>query len=196
MNKKIIIGSRGSDLALWQANHAMAKLKEVGIKSVIKIIKTKGVVEKKIAATTAEVYPSANDAFYIVKPIKEKKWGYSVAKTDRNINTLWEKRFMPVKGYVGVEAIESGGDRIIVVQIVKPSVLSKKGKGEIICMDDKTGNILYKYPLFDGEVTNIPSSFLIDSKGNIVTVGMYFTVERMRGTNSDGLFFLHLSPDD
>ncbi|MBW8050798.1 MAG: hypothetical protein FVQ77_10780 [Cytophagales bacterium] len=171
------------------------KLTYVTVDSKGGIIKTKGIVEKKFAATTSEVYPSANDAFYIVKPIKEKKWGYSVAKTDRNINTLWEKRFMPEKGFVGVEAIESGGDRIIVVQLIKPSALSKKGKGEIVCMDDKSGNILYKYPLFDGVVTNVPSAFLIDSKGNIVTGGMYFAGERMSGKNSDGLFFLKLSPE-
>jgi hydroxymethylbilane synthase len=42
MNKHIIIGSRGSDLALWQANHIQAQLKAQGLESVIKIIKTQG----------------------------------------------------------------------------------------------------------------------------------------------------------
>ncbi len=38
----IVIGSRGSDLALWQANHIKARLAELGHDSKIKIIKTKG----------------------------------------------------------------------------------------------------------------------------------------------------------
>jgi hydroxymethylbilane synthase len=39
---KIIIGSRGSNLALWQANYVKDKLSNLGIECIIKIIKTKG----------------------------------------------------------------------------------------------------------------------------------------------------------
>ena len=40
--KKTIIGSRGSELALWQANHIKSKLFKLGLDPVIKVIKTKG----------------------------------------------------------------------------------------------------------------------------------------------------------
>jgi hydroxymethylbilane synthase len=40
--KEIIIGSRGSDLALWQANFVLSELKKLGVKATIKIIKTQG----------------------------------------------------------------------------------------------------------------------------------------------------------
>lgn len=40
--EKIVIGSRGSDLALWQANHIKAKLEKLGHTVEIKIIKTQG----------------------------------------------------------------------------------------------------------------------------------------------------------
>src|SRR5690606_21809976 len=42
LNKTIIIGSRGSDLALWQANFVKGQLEELGCEVEIKIIKTKG----------------------------------------------------------------------------------------------------------------------------------------------------------
>jgi len=38
----IIIGSRGSDLALWQANHVKARLESIGQRVEIKVIKTQG----------------------------------------------------------------------------------------------------------------------------------------------------------
>jgi len=41
-NKKVIIGSRGSDLALWQAHFMQDQLKSIGHDSEIIIIKTKG----------------------------------------------------------------------------------------------------------------------------------------------------------
>lgn len=40
--KKICIGSRGSDLALWQAHFVQAELKKIAIDAEIKIIKTQG----------------------------------------------------------------------------------------------------------------------------------------------------------
>lgn len=42
MNRTIIIGSRGSDLALWQAHFIQDQLREQSVKSEIKIIKTHG----------------------------------------------------------------------------------------------------------------------------------------------------------
>lgn len=42
MNKKVIIGTRGSDLALWQANFVKDKLAEIGLEAELKIIKTQG----------------------------------------------------------------------------------------------------------------------------------------------------------
>lgn len=40
--KKLIIGTRGSDLALWQANFIKDKLAEIGVEAELKIIKTQG----------------------------------------------------------------------------------------------------------------------------------------------------------
>ena len=40
--KQTIIGTRGSKLALWQANHIKSKLLKLGLDPVIKVIKTKG----------------------------------------------------------------------------------------------------------------------------------------------------------
>lgn len=40
--KRVTIGSRGSDLALWQANHVKRQLVEIGCDVEIKIIKTRG----------------------------------------------------------------------------------------------------------------------------------------------------------
>ena len=40
--RAIVIGSRGSDLALWQANHIKSRLAKLGHRATIKIIKTQG----------------------------------------------------------------------------------------------------------------------------------------------------------
>ena len=42
MSKKLVIGTRGSDLALWQAHYLQACLKDKGIDSQLHIVKTRG----------------------------------------------------------------------------------------------------------------------------------------------------------
>ena len=42
MNRKVIIGTRGSDLALWQANYVKDQLAKAGLDAELKIIKTQG----------------------------------------------------------------------------------------------------------------------------------------------------------
>ncbi|WP_207422726.1 hydroxymethylbilane synthase [Desertivirga brevis] len=42
MNRKVIIGTRGSDLALWQANYVKDQLAKAGLEAELKIIKTQG----------------------------------------------------------------------------------------------------------------------------------------------------------
>ncbi len=42
MERTLIIGTRGSELALWQANHIKDKLSAIGVASELKIIKTQG----------------------------------------------------------------------------------------------------------------------------------------------------------
>lgn len=42
MSKKVIVGSRGSDLALWQAHFVIAELTKLGVETELKIIKTQG----------------------------------------------------------------------------------------------------------------------------------------------------------
>ncbi|WP_026898873.1 hydroxymethylbilane synthase [Daejeonella oryzae] len=42
MTRNIIIGTRGSDLALWQANFVKSQLSELGLEAELKIIKTQG----------------------------------------------------------------------------------------------------------------------------------------------------------
>jgi len=42
MRSPLIIGTRGSDLALWQAHFVKSLLEGIGLPSEIKIIKTQG----------------------------------------------------------------------------------------------------------------------------------------------------------
>ncbi|MBA3706090.1 MAG: hydroxymethylbilane synthase [Bacteroidetes bacterium] len=50
----IIIGSRGSDLALWQANHILRKLQKLNLEAEVKIIKTQGDIIQDVSLDKLE----------------------------------------------------------------------------------------------------------------------------------------------
>lgn len=157
------------------------------------IIAQKEVKADKYFTTDAEVYPAQKGGFYVVRPIKEKKYGYKIEKVDHDLATIWEERMVPDKGYIAVEAIESANDRLIVTQMKGASRLSKKMIGQIVCFDDKKGEKLFIHDLYNGSVTGVPTAFLIDKDKNVIAGGMYFDGEKWDNTNSDGIFFLKLS---
>ena len=49
MDRKVIIGSRGSDLALWQANYVKNQLAQLNLDTELRIIKTKGDLIKDLS---------------------------------------------------------------------------------------------------------------------------------------------------
>jgi hypothetical protein len=184
----------GTDFLFVFNDFMKKKLTYVTMDADGEIIKQKVITEEKRYAATADVY-TAQDGFFIVKPIKEKKWGYSIEKVDRELNSLWEKSSMVEKGMVAVEAVEASTDRIVVIEVKKPTMMSSKATANLICLSDDSGEEIYNYPLYDGESTCMPSAFLIDKDNNVITGGMYFEGEIWDAVNSDGIFFLKLNAE-
>jgi len=153
------------------------------------IIKTKGVTEAKSYTATADVFPG-QEGFFIVKPIKEKKVGYSVEKLDRNLTTIWEKRYTVETGIATAENVLSQNGRVMIVQMYRPKLISNKVNMKLICLDDKNGNDVFVSNLGNGESTLIPTSCLVDKDQNIVAGGMYFDGEKYTETSSDGIFLM------
>jgi hypothetical protein len=152
--------------------------------------------KKSATAGTTAVYPSMDgDGFFITQAVKEKKWGYSIEKVDRNMSQLWEKTVTNEKGFVGIEAAEANNGKLVLVTAERPSALSNKVFGKIVCFNGTSGKLNFEQPLYDGARTGIPSSFLIDKAGNVITAGMYFDGEKWDNTDSDGIFFMKLSPE-
>jgi hypothetical protein len=159
------------------------------------IIKQEVVKNKKYAtAGTMAIYPDMEgDGFFITSSVKEKKWGYSIQKVDRNLSTIWEKTVSNDRGIVAIEATESGNGKLVVITTERPTLMSQKVTAKIVEFNAKTGDKQYEYSLYDGKITGVPSAFLIDKDGSVVTAGMYFDGEKWDNVNSDGIFFLKLS---
>lgn len=153
------------------------------------IIETKGTKEEKHYTATADVFPGEN-GFFVIKPIKEKKVGYSVEKLDKNLKSIWEKRYMVETGMATAEQVLSQNGRVLIVQMYRPKLISKKVSMKLICLDDPTGNDVFVNDLNDGESTLIPITSLVDKDMNIITGGIFVDGEKYNESNSDGIFLI------
>nr|NQU91329.1 hypothetical protein [Bacteroidota bacterium] len=142
------------------------------------------------------VFPSNDeDCYYIVLPKYEKRnYGYNVQKVDSRFNVKWEKEYIPEKGYISVEAAQSGNGRFILIQRTSPKLYSKVAYAELVCFDDINGDLLFKTPLYDDEITAVPSQILIDDEQNIIGAGEFFEGVKARNVKSEGIFVSKLSP--
>jgi hypothetical protein len=160
-----------------------------------KIVATKGLeLNTKLAFEQGTEVLAADNGFYFVKLIKEKKLGYSIEKVDRNLNVIWEKRFLPEdKGRVALEFLYTTESQLLIVQTFWPSAFSRKHEMSLFALNDADGKENFSFPLFDEANNYVPSSFYIEKDGSIISSGMYFEGKKIDYGNSDGLFFLRLS---
>lgn len=197
--RSVLIGSEynGKDFLFIFSDQSKKLNTFITIDSDGNIIKKEDRKHRKFAtANSMKVFPGTDgNGFYVTSAVKEKKWGYSVEKIDRDLRTMWEETVTRNKGYVSIEAAEAGKNKLLLITIEKPNVMSKKALGKLVSFDDNTGTKQFEYDLYDGSITGIPSAFLVEEGGNIVTAGMYFEGSKWQEINSDGIFFLKLSPE-
>jgi hypothetical protein len=160
------------------------------------IIKQEEQKNRKLAtAGSTQVFPDQEgDGFYVTRTIKEKRWGFSIEKVDRDLRQVWEKTFTRNRGVTGVSSVETGRGKVIAITSERPNTATRKIISKLVCMSSEDGSLLFEYDMNDGEDTGVPTAFLIDNEQNIVTSGMYFQGIRTDQANSDGIFFLKLSP--
>lgn len=162
------------------------------------ILGTKGIELKgreSQADSDAEAYAAMNDGFYIYRPRIVKAasiWGYSIEYVDNQLNTRWEKQFIPEKGFISAEAIETIGDKLMIIQLFKKKYMTAKADINLLAINSQTGDTDYNYPLYTDEVTLLPSCFYAEKSG-IVCSGIYAEGNTINGQAADGMFFLKLN---
>lgn len=107
MAKRIILGSRGSELALWQAEFIMKELKKVGHKSELKIIKTKGDLQPENRFSELE-----GQGFFT----KEIEGALLEKKIDLAVHSYKDLPTTPVKGLkVGAVSYREDPSELLVI---------------------------------------------------------------------------------
>ena len=140
-------------------------------------------------------YPSGNEGFIGIVPDKEPKFGFHMYRYDNKLNTLWSADYFPTKGMQIVMDAVSDKDKVVLLKYGVDSKFSKKLDVDITAFDNKTGKELWTFDLNLGDKTLYPTEITITEAGNIAVAGMYFDGDKVKGPNSDGIFFVHVAKD-
>ena len=155
-------------------------------------IKTKFMV---IEDMIPSYYPSGNDGFIGIIPDKEPKFGFHMSRYDNQLNTIWSEDYFPTKGAQVVMDAVSDKDKVVLLKYGVNSKFSKKLDVDITAFDNNTGKELWSFDLNLGDKTLYPTEITITEAGNIAVAGMYFDGDKVKGPNSDGIFFVHVGKD-
>jgi len=108
MGKKVIIGSRGSELALWQANFITKELEKAGVKVELKIIKTRGDKQQE------ERFSEMQGQGFFTKEIEEALLKKEI---DLAVHSYKDLPTTPVKGLiVGAVSYREDPSEILLIQ--------------------------------------------------------------------------------
>ena len=140
-------------------------------------------------------YPSGTDGFLGIVPDKEPKFGYHLTRYDNSLNRVWTADYFPTKGYSVVMDAVSDANKLVLLKYGAKSKMSKKYDVDITAFDNHTGKELWTFDLNLGDKTLYPTEITITKDGNIAVAGMYFDGIKVKGPNSDGIFFVHLEDD-
>jgi len=157
------------------------------------LVKTKIVGQMNAAAWEEEtlqpkLFSAGKKGFFIVTNIKEKKWGYSVELLDKELNTVWRKKYVPEKGVAMVWEAESSDELLAIVQTTRASLMSRKSVIELVVFDNKSGDLIFTKLLQGDGTVKLPSSILVE-KDAVCLGGIFFAGDKMKSNNSDGVFF-------
>ena len=140
-------------------------------------------------------YAAGDQGFYGVIPDKEPKFGFHITKFDNELNEQWKTSYFPTKGQQIVMDAKSDDDKLVILKFTKAKGMTKKADIDVTAFNSKDGSESWTYDLNLGDKTLLPTEMAISEDGNTAVAGMYFDGEKIKGINSDGIFFSNIGPE-
>ncbi len=163
------------------------------------------VIQKKVeedvrrALLTEENFPIIHvlndEEFILLRPMKEKKFGFDIERLDKDLNSKWTKSHIPEDGIWKAQDSKVSNGKLYLLREQNPSRSSDNYVYSVQCFNVEDGEQLYSTDLTNGEDGGAPAFIRVTANGEVATGGMYFKNSKYDDKNSDGLFFAIISTD-
>lgn len=163
------------------------------------IIQKKTEEDVRRALLTAENFPMIHvvndEEFVLLRPMKEKKFGFEIERLDKDLNSKWLKSFIPEDGVWTAQDARVSNGKLYVLREQNPNRYSDNYVFSVQSFDLNTGDQLFSTDLTNGEDGGAPAFIRVADNGDVATGGMYFKKSKYDDKNSDGLFFAIIGND-
>jgi hypothetical protein len=163
------------------------------------IVKQNVEEDVRAALLVPENYPdiltASEDDFIVLRPEKEKKFGFNAERIDKDLNVKWTKPFFPEHGMWSVEDSRIAGGKVFILRKEKETMLGERYTYTVQGINIDNGDALFATELKDEDDGGFPEFINVTDDGNVVTGGMYFKNSKYDDKNSDGLFFAVIGMD-
>jgi hypothetical protein len=162
------------------------------------LVKTKMEEDVRRALLVEENFPIIHvlndEEFILVRPMKEKKFGFEVERLNKNLESTWTQSFIPESGVYSAVDSKLKGDKFYILREENPSRSSDNYNFSVQCLSIEDGSNVYSIDLKEGDDGGAPAFIRVSDNGEVVTGGMYFKKSKYDDKNSDGLFLARISP--
>lgn len=143
----------------------------------------------------APVILADGDGFVMVRPEKDKKFGYEVSRIDASLTPAYNNGFFPEKGKWIIVDAEVRNGRLFLLRDETGSIMTRDFVNTVQCIDIRSGKTIYATELTnDGDAAY--SSFVNPADdGGVAVGGVYFKNGKMDEKNSDGLYLSRIAAD-
>jgi hypothetical protein len=143
-----------------------------------------------------EILGVNDNEFLVIKPEKEKKFGYEIERVNKELTNVYTKSFFPEKGIWSIEDCKLKDGKLYLLRKEKANALmGDKHVYSVQSLNVETGDQQYSTPLVNDDDGGYPDFITVDEKGQVASGGMYFKGGKYDEKNSDGLFFTLLNAD-
>jgi len=128
------------------------------------------------------------EEFLLIRPMKDKKFGYDIERLDKDLESKWTKSFIPESGVWTAIHSQAINNRLYVLKEENPNRSSSSFVYSVQCFDAEDGEIKYETSLTDQTDGGAPAFIRVDETNMVLTGGTYFKGSKYDDKNSDGLF--------
>lgn len=137
------------------------------------------------------VYNHPREGFLIVQASgKRKRAGYTVEHVDYQMNTLWSIELGTGRGIQHVYDLVAGEQRLYILEATER--FGKTLNARLQCIDLFKNEHIYTLELSDDELSYFPTALRPLNDNGIALAGTYFNGSKIRGRNTQGLFFMNI----
>lgn len=162
------------------------------------LVKTKMEEDVRRALLVEENFPIIHvlndEEFILVRPMKEKKFGFEIERLNKDLESSWTQSFIPEDGVWSATDSKLKGDKFYILREENPNRSSDNYNFSVHSLNVADGSNNYSIDLKDGEDGGAPAFIRVADNGEVVTGGMYFKKSKYDDKNSDGLFLARISP--